>query len=72
MWTKVAAKLLAIVGLYSIVITRMSNQSGFTETAGMVEIAGVTVAFVMIAILVIAWRPRPKVRVEPPVEPPLE
>lgn len=64
MWVKVFAKLLAIVGLYSIVVTRMSNQSGFTETAGMVEIAAVTVAFVMIAVLVIAWRPRPK----PPVE----
>lgn len=66
MWVKVAAKLLALVGLYSIVVTRMSNQSGFTETSGMVEVAAVTVAFVLLAVLVLAWRPRAR----PPVEPP--
>lgn len=68
MWVKVMAKLLAIVGLYSIVVTRMSNQSGFTETAGMIEIALVTVAFVVVAVIVLSWRSRPKPPVEPPVE----
>jgi hypothetical protein len=68
MWVRVFAKLLALVGLYSIVVTRMSNQSGFTETAGMVEVAAVTVGFVIIAVLVLAWRPRAKPPVEPPVE----
>lgn len=68
MWVRAVAKLIAVFAVYSIVVTRMANQSGFTETAGMLQVAAVTVTFVVIAVLVIAWRPRPKRPIEPPVE----
>ena len=68
MWVRAIAKLMAVFAVYSIVVTRMANQSGFTETAGMLQVAAVTVTFVVIAVLVIAWRPRRRPPVEPPVE----
>ena len=68
MWVRAIAKLMAVFAVYSIVVTRMANQSGFTETAGMLQVAAVTVTFVVIAVLVIAWRPRRRRPLDPPVE----
>jgi drug/metabolite transporter (DMT)-like permease len=60
MWLRVIAKLIAVFGLYIIVLARMANQgqgaAGYSP--GMLELAAVTVLFVIVAVFVLAWRPR--------------
>jgi len=60
MWPRVIAKLIAVFGLYIIVLARMANQGGTGYTPGMLELAAVTVLFVIVAVFVLAWRPRAK------------
>lgn len=65
MWVRVVAKLFAIFALYIIVLARMAGQSGAgSYTPFMLELAGVTVLFVIAAVFILTRRERPK----PPVE----
>jgi hypothetical protein len=62
MWMRVVAKLLALFGLYSIVLmgigARMSGTGGGSYTPSVVEIAAVTVLFVAAAVFILTRRPR--------------
>jgi hypothetical protein len=65
MWVRVVAKLLAIFGLYAVVLARIANQGGKSSYApGMLEIAAVTVLFAVAAVFLLTRRSRPR----PPVE----
>jgi len=68
MWVRVVGKLLAVFGLYSIVLAgigaRMAGTRGGEYTPGVIELATVTVLFVVAAVFILTRRPRPR----PPVE----
>ena len=68
MWMRVVGKLLAVFGLYSIVLAgigaRMAGTGGGSYTPGVIELATVTVLFVVAAVFILTRRPRER----PPVE----
>ena len=70
MWTRVVGKLLALVGLYALVLAgigmKLSGQKNSASyNPNLVELAAVTVVFLLIAVFVATRRPRhPK----PPLE----
>jgi hypothetical protein len=68
MWVRVLGKLMAVFGLYSIVLAgigaRMAGAGGGSFTPGVIELAAVTVLFVVAAAFIITRRPRAR----PPVE----
>jgi hypothetical protein len=68
MWVRVVAKLFAIVGFYAIVLSRIANQGGKSYSSGMLEIAAVTVLFVIAAVFLLTRRPRPRPSLDEPDE----
>jgi Mn2+/Fe2+ NRAMP family transporter len=68
MWVRVMAKLLAVFGFYAIVIARiganMPGKGGGSYTLGVIELATVTILFVIAAVFILTRRPRAR----PPVE----
>jgi hypothetical protein len=65
MWARVVAKLFALFGFYVIVLARMAGQNGRGSYApGMLELAAVTVLFIIAAVFILTRRPRAR----PPVE----
>lgn len=68
MWTKRAAQLLGLFGLYALVLARIG--SGLTGngkadySTGLVELAAATIAFAVAAVFVVTRRPRAR----PPIE----
>ena len=68
MWMRVVGKLLAVFGLYSIVIAgigaRMAGTGGGSYTPSVIELATVTVLFVVAAVFILTRRSQAK----PPVE----
>ena len=64
MWVRIFAKAFAIFGLYAVVLSRIANQGTKSYSSGMLEMAAVTVIFVIGAAFLLTRRPRPK----PPVE----
>ena len=63
MWTRLIAKLMALVGLYAVVLAGLSmrfsgqtNSSKFNLTLG--ELGAVTVAFLVVAVIVVTRRPK--------------
>jgi len=63
MWTRIVAKLFALLGLYAVVLAGLSMKfSGQKNAAGynpnLLELAGVTAVFVLIAVFVVTRRPR--------------
>jgi hypothetical protein len=68
MWMRLVGKLLAVFGLYSIVIAgigaRMAGTGGGSYTPSVIELATVTVLFVIAAVFIFTRRPRER----PPVE----
>ena len=64
MGVRVVAKLFAIIGFYAIVLSRIANQGGKSYSPGMLEIAAVTVVFIVATVFLLTRRPRAK----PPIE----
>jgi hypothetical protein len=68
MWVRVLGKLMAVFGLYSIVLAgigaRMAGAGGGSYAPGVIELAAVTVLFVVAAVFIVTRRPRAR----PPVE----
>jgi len=68
MWVRRAGRLLALFGLYALVLAgigaRYNGHGTSGYTTGLIELAVVTVAFVLAAIYVLTRRPRDR----PPVE----
>lgn len=64
MWVRVVGKLLAVFGLYSIVLlgigARMSGKSGGSYTPGLLELGAVTAVFLIAVAYVLTRRPRPR------------
>lgn len=66
MWVRVLAKSFAIFGLYAVVLSRIATQGGSKSysSSSMLEIAAVTVLFVVGAVFLFTRRSR----VKPPIE----
>jgi len=64
MWVRTFAKAFAMFGLYAVVLSRIANQGTKSYSSGMIEIAAVTVLFIVAAAYLLTRRPR----VKPPVE----
>ena len=63
MWTRPIAKLFALIGLYAIVIAGLSMRFSGQQNSGkfnltLAELGVVTVAFLVIAIVMITRRPK--------------
>jgi hypothetical protein len=63
MWTRLIAKLLALIGLYALILAgvgmRFSGQTNSSSfNLSVVELAVVTVVFILIAAFMVTRRPR--------------
>ena len=63
MWTRLIAKLMALVGLYAVVLAGLSMRfSGETGSGKfnltLIELGAVTLAFIVVAAIMITRRPR--------------